>query len=84
MGEGLMVKPGSKRSFSLITLGIVQVTMDIEPGIGMLRGADVLHGPTHTIIGALVIAYVVMLIVPKICSNPLQWVVPLDTMNTIL
>jgi membrane-bound metal-dependent hydrolase YbcI (DUF457 family) len=34
----------------------------------MLADADVLHGPTHTILGALVIGFLVMLIAPKICD----------------
>lgn len=57
MGAALIVKPGLNRTFSVITFGLAQVAMDIEPGVGMLTGADVLHGPTHTILGALVIAY---------------------------
>jgi membrane-bound metal-dependent hydrolase YbcI (DUF457 family) len=68
MGAALIVKPGLNRNFSVITFGIAQVAMDIEPGIGMFTGAEVLHGPTHTILGALVIAYLVMLIAPSICS----------------
>lgn len=68
MGAALIAKPGLKRNFSVITFGIAQVAMDIEPGIGMLTGADVLHGPTHTILGALVIAYLVMLIAPLVCN----------------
>jgi hypothetical protein len=42
--------------------------MDIKPGIGMLTGADVLHGPSHTVVGALVIACLVMLIAPSVCN----------------
>ncbi len=72
MGAALIVKPGLNRHFSLITFGIAQVAMDIEPGVGMLTGADVLHGPTHTILGALVIAYLVMLIAPSVCSYLLK------------
>ena len=68
MGAALIVKPGLNRNISVITFGIAQVAMDIEPGIGMLTGADVLHGPTHTILGALVIAYLVMLIAPVVCN----------------
>jgi LexA-binding, inner membrane-associated putative hydrolase len=68
MGAALIVKPGLNRNFSVITFGLAQVAMDIEPGIGMLTGADVLHGPTHTILGALVIAYLVMLIAPSVCN----------------
>ena len=52
----------------MITFGIAQIAMDIEPGVGMLTGAEVLHGPTHTILGALVIAYLVTLIAPSICN----------------
>ena len=68
MGAALIIKPGLNRNFSVITFGIAQIAMDIEPGIGMLTGADVLHGPTHTILGALVIAYLVMLIAPSVCN----------------
>lgn len=68
MGAALIVKPALNRNFSVITFGIAQIAMDIEPGVGMLTGADVLHGPTHTILGALVIAYLVTLIAPSVCS----------------
>lgn len=68
MGAALIVKPGFNRNFSVITFGIAQVAMDIEPGIGMLTGADVLHGSTHTILGALLIACLVMLIAPIVCN----------------
>ena len=72
MGAALISKPGLNRNFSVITFGIAQVAMDIEPGVGMLTGADVLHGPTHTILGALVIAYLVTLIAPSICNYLLR------------
>jgi hypothetical protein len=62
------VKPGLNRHFSVITFGIAQVAIDIEPGIGMLTGAEVLHGPSHTILGALVIACLVVLIAPVVCN----------------
>ena len=68
MGAALIAKPGLNRNISVITFGIAQVAMDIEPGVGMLTGADVLHGPTHTILGALVIAYLVMLFAPGVCN----------------
>lgn len=72
MGAALFVKPGLNRNISVITFGLAQVAMDIEPGVGMLTGAEVLHGPTHTILGALVIAYLVMLIAPSVCSYLLR------------
>jgi hypothetical protein len=60
MGAGLIAKPGFNRNFSVITFGVAQVAMDIEPGVGMLSGSEVLHGPTHTLLGAMFIAYLVM------------------------
>ena len=67
MGAALIVKPGLNQKFSIITFGIAQIAMDIEPGIGMLTDADVLHGPTHTVLGALIIACLVIYIAPSIC-----------------
>ena len=66
MGAALIVKPGLNRHFSVIAFGLAQVAMDIEPGIGMLTGANVLHGPTHTLLGALIIALIVLFIAPVI------------------
>ena len=68
MGAALFVKPMLNRNFSVITFGIAQIAMDIEPSVGLITGANVLHGPTHTVLGALFIAYFVMLIAPRVCS----------------
>jgi membrane-bound metal-dependent hydrolase YbcI (DUF457 family) len=68
MGAALLCKPFCKSSLSLITFGIAQIAMDIEPGIGMLTGSRELHGFSHTIVGAIMIAFVVILISPTICS----------------
>jgi hypothetical protein len=46
--------------------------MDLEPGIGMLTGAEVLHGPTHTILGVIGIAIFVALFSPRTCSAILR------------
>ncbi len=74
MGAALLVKPALNRHFSVLTFGIAQVAMDIEPGIRMAAGTDVLHGPTHTILGALVVAFLVMLIAPGVCNRLLtRW-----------
>ena len=74
MGAAFIVKPALNRRFSLITFGIAQVAMDVEPGIRMVLGTEALHGPTHTILGALVIAFLVMLIAPSICNHLLaKW-----------
>ena len=68
MGAALLVKPAFNRRFSVIAFGVAQVAMDIEPGIRMALGTDVLHGATHTILGALIVAFLVMLIAPSICN----------------
>jgi len=68
LGAGLLVKPATQRRFSLIAFGLAQLAIDIEPGVGMIRGSDVLHGPSHTVIGALVIAYLVTLVSPWFCK----------------
>ncbi len=68
MGAALIVKPALKYRFSVITFGIAQVVMDVEPGIRMWTNSDMLHGPTHTILGALIMAFLVILIAPSICN----------------
>ncbi len=68
MGAALIVKPALHRRISIITFGIAQVAMDIEPGFRMWANADVLHGPTHSVLGALIMAFIVMLIAPSICN----------------
>ena len=39
MGAALIAKPGLNRHFSVITFGLAQVAMDIEPGVGMLTAS---------------------------------------------
>ena len=45
MGAGLALKAMAGRHFSVLTFGMAQAAMDLEPLVGMLRGAAVLHGP---------------------------------------
>ena len=59
--------------FSLITFGVAQVVIDIEPGIGMLRGSEVLHGWTHTYLGATIIAGLVLLCRPLCNRILMRW-----------
>lgn len=72
MGPGLAIKAVAGRHFSILAFGIAQVAMDIEPLIGMIRGTDVLHGPTHTYLAALPIAVVVYFITPPLCQPILR------------
>lgn len=59
MGPGLAIKALAGRRFSVLTFGIAQVAMDIEPLVGLVRGSSVLHGPTHNYLAAVAIAVVV-------------------------
>ncbi len=67
MGPALAIKAVAGRHFSVLVFGIAQVAMDIEPLIGIIRGADVLHGWSHSYVGATAIGLAVMLLAPPIC-----------------
>jgi hypothetical protein len=56
MGPGLAIKAMLGRHFSLTVFGITQVAIDIEPLLRMLHGDRLLHGYTHTYLGATAIA----------------------------
>jgi len=72
MGPGLAIKALAGGRFSVLTFGIAQVAMDIEPLVGMIRGSSVLHGPTHTYLAACFIAIVVAAVSPPICRPILR------------
>lgn len=55
MGFGLAAKAAAGNRVGLVSFGVAQVLMDIEPGVRMLRGDGHLHGWSHTILGALAI-----------------------------
>lgn len=67
MGPGLAIKAVAGRHFSLMSFGLAQVAMDIEPLVGMIRGTAVLHGITHSYLAAMVIAIVVIMVASPIC-----------------
>ena len=67
MGPALALKAVSGRYFSVLVFGIAQIAMDIEPLIGMIRNAGVLHGWSHTYIGATVIGILVTFAAPPLC-----------------
>lgn len=69
MGAAMLVKPGAGASFSVIAFGLAQIVIDIEPGIKLARGSDVLHGPSHTILVAILVAAIVALISPWVVSR---------------
>jgi hypothetical protein len=55
MGPGAAIKAVSGKYFSLMVFGFSQVAIDIEPLIRILRGDSLLHGYTHTYLGAILI-----------------------------
>lgn len=65
MGPGLAIKALAGRHFSVLTFGVAQIVMDIEPLIGMMRGSYTLHGFTHTYLAALAIAGLVAAVSPS-------------------
>ena len=72
MGPGLALKALAGRRFSLLSFGVAQVAMDIEPLVGIVRGSAVLHGASHTYVAALVIAAAVAVVAPPICRPLLR------------
>jgi len=72
MGAALIVKPAAQKHLSLIAFGIAQIVIDIEPFIGMMRRSDILHGPTHTLWGAITIGVLVALVSPAMCRPILR------------
>ena len=55
LGLGASCKAIANKKFSLLIFSGVQVLMDIEPLIGIIRGWTTLHLYTHNLLGALLI-----------------------------
>lgn len=72
LGPGLAFKAIGSHRFSFMVFGGSQVLMDIEPLIGILQNNPILHGPTHTLPGALLIGSVAALIGKPISSVVLK------------
>ena len=62
IGAALVLKHVADKHFSVITFGVAQILMDIEPLIGLFRNSGTLHGVTHTFIGAIIIAILAALV----------------------
>ena len=58
LGPGALFKAIGGKRFSFMVFGGSQVLIDIEPLVRIIRGDDILHGPTHTLFGAFSIAMV--------------------------
>jgi hypothetical protein len=68
MGPALAVKAVCGRHFSLMVFGFSQIVIDIEPLVRIIRGDAVLHGLTHTYLGATLIAIASALIGRPVCQ----------------
>lgn len=71
MGPGIMVKALTGHYFSLTVFGFSQIVIDIEPLVRILRGDEVIHGFSHTYVGALIIGLFSLLAGKPFC----EWVV---------
>jgi len=68
MGPGLAVKALSGRYFSLMVFGFSQIAIDIEPLVHIIRGDAVIHGFTHTYLGATVIGVISAVVGRPVCQ----------------
>jgi hypothetical protein len=70
------VKAVLGRHFSLAVFGFAQVAMDVEPLVRLLRHDPVVHGPSHTYLGAMALAAVTLLVGRPVCQRLLDHWVP--------
>lgn len=73
LGPGLAFKALGGRHFSFMVFGGSQVLMDIEPLLGLLGLIDSLHGPSHTLPGALLIGLLATVSGKPISNRVLHW-----------
>jgi hypothetical protein len=76
MGPGLAVKALCGRHFSLMLFGFSQVAIDIEPLVHIIRDDNVLHGVTHTYVGATPVALVALFAGRPLCQFFLNYWTP--------
>lgn len=55
MGAAVLLKPVLHARFSFLAFGVSQVAIDLEPFVRIVRQDQILHGWSHTLLGALVI-----------------------------
>ena len=70
MGPALAIKAGLGDRFSLVGFGLSQIVIDIEPLLAFVLGWTVLHGWTHTYVGATLIAAAVT----ALGRRPAEWI----------
>jgi hypothetical protein len=74
MGPGMLVKALLQGSFSLMVFGWSQILIDIQPLIAIVTGKGPLHGVTHTLAGATLIALVAAATGKHLSQWALAWV----------
>ena len=72
LGPGLALKVAGGPRLSLAVFALSQVAMDVEPLVRIVRGDAVVHGFTHTYLGAVPIAIVAALVGRPLCSRLLR------------
>src|SRR4051812_16397599 len=85
LGPGALFKAVGGSRFSFMVFGGSQILMDIEPLVRMIRHDTIVHGVSHTIVGAFVIGLVSGLLgrpisefvlrLLRIPHQPLTWTV---------
>lgn len=73
LGPGALFKAVGGHHFSFMVFGGAQVLMDIEPLVRIYRQDAVLHGPTHTILGALGIGAIAGVLGKPVSETVLRW-----------
>jgi len=68
MGPGAAIKAVSGKYFSLMVFGFSQIAIDIEPLIRILQKDNILHGYTHTYLGAVVIGLFSIVVGKPFCE----------------
>ena len=72
MGPGLALKGLLGSRFSLLAFGMAQVAMDVEPLVGLIQHAPILHGWSHTYLSAAIIGLACSWLAPPICRPVLH------------
>jgi hypothetical protein len=73
MGPGLLFKSILSQHFSLMVFGFSQVAMDIQTAVCIIGGNEILHGFSHTYLGATALGFISFVIGRPIC----QWLLNL-------
>jgi len=87
LGPGALFKAIGGQRFSFMVFGGSQVLMDVEPLVRIIRGDAILHGVSHTLAGAFVVAMVSTAVARPmtnaalrysgISDHPVGWIVAL-------